>query len=1189
MICQFLLGLFHYYQFSNFGLYRCKFSRVEKPDAATMRRIAVSPAALQEHLKASGFEIVHWHGRCDPDELLQGHYEVLTGMEGTYALFFDNTFSKNTAKTVLFSQRIMSLITQLNSPVHSSVGSSFESNGNTNMLQTPSKTNGDNSATITSSSGSSVNGLAPPKAILPNSKPTDRQSMIDLSFEKKSRPISVYTEANVPIDSQPPPSMPTIDPAIIARNNALNILGSGSDTSTRNNSLNDSSDLKKSNLHSGSSLAVAMRSTSDARKSSVTITTQSLEKRNPNRSTCITDGRYVRGILLKKRRKKLQGYARRYFSLDFKYGTFNYYLSEKNSILRGSMPIKICAISAKSSSREIFVDSGMEVWNLKALSLADFQAWTEAFDTARVTTSQQTNGKRWSKTPNNLLKASLHANAGLSDLNQFDFTNFHRKDVHSEPASDGFEGIADVIKKLEAISSKAKEEAGGKDESASQDKVVPLSNSQRRASFWRRRSSKHAQNTPFNENESTDPLVKNQRNLSATSATDLSTLSPPMPQPSLISDDLLKSGSAEEISKINLNSTPLNTTVPVVPKESDSSGNLNGTTLNSHTASAAFLDISQSIDGVIDDLKIILNKRFQSMEKNATQEPNSLSAVARASVMAVALGTPYTEQDLNHNTAAETNYVMGMAVSSVSPGDSGFDLDKEPSSASANTVVRRPASSAYINPMNRMSDNLSLLSTDEFYDAQEFNKTDDGVVYIDKEDISESSEDEVVETGDKLADEMDDSLSESDEDEEEDVTVHTHIVPVASDLAEVENVDGEPHLYPLEEISTPPKRRIAIPPAAVAPPSLISLVRKSVGKDLSTIAMPVSTNEPITILQRMCEMFEYTELIDAAFKYPEGSAERLMMVALFANSYLSSGRVKDRATRKPFNPLLGETFELVRPEQGIRVVSEKVSHRPPVMAIQAESASWVFQYSPNPHQQFWGKSAEINNRGTARLSHLPSGEVYEWEQPTTFLRNVIAGEKYVEPVGSLVVVTSNGSKASIEYKSGSMFSGRSEELKAVLHDPKGNVMKGYSLDGRWTQSIDMTADGKSKGKVWEVGKLVNNPSKHFGFTQFAASLNEITSIEKGHMAPTDSRLRPDQRVYEEGDVDNAETWKLQLEENQRQRRKHMEENNITYQPKFFEFDEKESIWKLMAGDKNYWRRRRIGDWTPNGLDDLFTL
>lgn len=153
----------------------------------------------------------------------------------------------------------------------------------------------------------------------------------------------------------------------------------------------------------------------------------------------------MRGILLK-RRKKLQGYARRYFSLDFKYGTFNYYLSEKNSILRGSMPIKICAISAKSSSREIFVDSGMEVWNLKALSLADFQAWTEAFDTARVTTSQQTNGKRWSKTPNNLLKASLHANAGLSDLNQFDFTNFHRKDVHSEPASDGFEGIADVIK-----------------------------------------------------------------------------------------------------------------------------------------------------------------------------------------------------------------------------------------------------------------------------------------------------------------------------------------------------------------------------------------------------------------------------------------------------------------------------------------------------------------------------------------------------------------------------------------------------------------------------------------------------------------------------------------------------------------------------------------------------------------------
>ena len=45
---------------------------------------------------------------------------------------------------------------------------------------------------------------------------------------------------------------------------------------------------------------------------------------------------------------------------------------------------------------------------------------------------------------------------------------------------------------------------------------------------------------------------------------------------------------------------------------------------------------------------------------------------------------------------------------------------------------------------------------------------------------------------------------------------------------------------------------------------------------------------------------------------------------------------------KPFNPLLGETYELVNHEGNYCVVTEQVSHHPPVTALHAESDNWVF-------------------------------------------------------------------------------------------------------------------------------------------------------------------------------------------------------------------------------------------------------
>ena len=65
--------------------------------------------------------------------------------------------------------------------------------------------------------------------------------------------------------------------------------------------------------------------------------------------------------------------------------------------------------------------------------------------------------------------------------------------------------------------------------------------------------------------------------------------------------------------------------------------------------------------------------------------------------------------------------------------------------------------------------------------------------------------------------------------------------------------------------------------------------------------------------------------------------------------------------------------------------------------------------------------------------------------------------------------------------------------------------------------------------------------KCYHFTQLAVELNEM---EAG-VAPTDSRLRPDQRLLEEGQMTESDRVKVQLEQKQRSARAEREKASET--------------------------------------------
>lgn len=479
-----------------------------------------------------------------------------------------------------------------------------------------------------------------------------------------------------------------------------------------------------------------------------------------------------------------------------------------------------------------------------------------------------------------------------------------------------------------------------------------------------------------------------------------------------------------------------------------------------------------------------------------------------------------------------------------------------------------------------VNDGHSLFSSNEFYDAKEYiDAMNSGVVLLDKSNIRQaigSYSDESIDEDEEQ--ESVSSLSSS-ESNEEDFVENTII---SNSITEPPTNDNDDNMYPLPH--DPVERECDIPVCDHQPPSILGFVRKNVGKDLSTLRMPVGMNEPISILQKYAEIFEYSELIDNALQATceDSTGERILRIAAFAVSFLSPMRVRERNARKPFNPILGETYELVREDQGIRYLCEKVSHRPPVFAIHAESKDWVFNFSPAPNQKFWGKNFEIFTNGLCKLTIRSTGEVFTWNQPITLLKNIIAGEKYSEPSSEITIKSSNGFKAIVEFAKSGMFSGRSEDLSIRAIGPNKKELP-YSVSGKWTESLTLKTNTTEK-LIWTVGELLPNYAKKYGFTKFAGSLNKITDIERGYLPPTDSRFRPDILVYRSGDVPKAEELKISIEDEQREKRKELEISGKVHKPMFFKQvggdpnSPETGEWVYIKGEKSYWNRREGNDW-----------
>ncbi|ESW29332.1 hypothetical protein PHAVU_002G061800 [Phaseolus vulgaris] len=367
--------------------------------------------------------------------------------------------------------------------------------------------------------------------------------------------------------------------------------------------------------------------------------------------------------------------------------------------------------------------------------------------------------------------------------------------------------------------------------------------------------------------------------------------------------------------------------------------------------------------------------------------------------------------------------------------------------------------------------------------------------------------------------------------------------------------------------------------------SLWSMIKDNVGKDLTRVCLPVYFNEPISSLQKCCEDLEYSYLLDQAHEY--GKSGNGLLRALYVAAFAVSGYASSEGRNcKPFNPLLGETFEADYPEKGIRFFSEKVSHHPTLIACHCEGRGWKFWADSNIHSKFWGRSIQLDPVGVLTLE-FNDGEIFQWSKVTTTIYNLILGKIYCDHHGSMDIRGNRKYSCRLKFKEQTILDRNPRQVHGFVEDVTGE--KVATLFGKWDDSMYyMSGNVNVKPKdfsspnaslLWKRSMSSPNLTR-YNLTPFAITLNELTPGLKENLPPTDSRLRPDQRHLENGEYDKANLEKQRLEKRQRMSRK-IQENG--WKPRWFRRDGESGTFRYIGG---YWEARELGSW--DGCPDIFS-
>ncbi|PSC69671.1 Oxysterol-binding 9 [Micractinium conductrix] len=155
--------------------------------------------------------------------------------------------------------------------------------------------------------------------------------------------------------------------------------------------------------------------------------------------------------------------------------------------------------------------------------------------------------------------------------------------------------------------------------------------------------------------------------------------------------------------------------------------------------------------------------------------------------------------------------------------------------------------------------------------------------------------------------------------------------------------------------------------------------------DLLKVSLPVALFEPRSYLQKLADPWVYPRFLRLAAEATD-PVERLQWVVTY---FIAGFHRAFERWAKPFNPILGETWQASLPD-GSRISLEQISHHPPISAFQMQGPHGLYTFTgmSQPSVSYKTNAVKTTARGYRVLDFKDGGRV-EVHFPAYHLRGLL--------------------------------------------------------------------------------------------------------------------------------------------------------------------------------------------------------
>uniref|UniRef100_A0A2K6R9M4 Oxysterol-binding protein n=1 Tax=Rhinopithecus roxellana TaxID=61622 RepID=A0A2K6R9M4_RHIRO len=335
------------------------------------------------------------------------------------------------------------------------------------------------------------------------------------------------------------------------------------------------------------------------------------------------------------------------------------------------------------------------------------------------------------------------------------------------------------------------------------------------------------------------------------------------------------------------------------------------------------------------------------------------------------------------------------------------------------------------------------------------------------------------------------------------------------------------------------------------------------GMDLSRVVLPTFVLEPRSFLNKLSDYYYHADLLSRA-AVEEDAYSRMKLVLRW---YLSGFYKKPKGIKKPYNPILGETFRCCwfhpQTDSHTFYIAEQVSHHPPVSAFHVSNRKDGFCISGSitAKSRFYGNSLSALLDGKATLTFLNRAEDYTLTMPYAHCKGILYGTMTMELGGKVTIeCAKNNLQAELEFKLKPFFGGSTS-----INQISGKITSGEevlaSLSGHWDRDVFIKEEGSgSTALFWTPSEEVRRQR----LRQHTVPLEEQTELESERL------WQHVTRAISKGDQHRATQEKFALEEAQRRRARERQESLTPWKPQLFHLDPITQEWHYRYEDHSPW-------------------